>query len=653
MTFTYRHTALPPAPSTRCRSVAVVRLICAVVTLVLWSAMTATAATPTLVTGLELQADGPQTVRVSMSRKPETLRTFLLREPARLVMDIAPARLGDRTLHLSADHDLIHGVRIGQFSAQTVRVVFDLKQDVTHRVEFHSKAAGRDSAGVVVSLFASVPLGSSAATVSDTRTAEPVQPLADPVLSTPATTALSKTPAKETLVPMASTPDASAQETSPADASDPGADKKVFVFGQAETREETQEKVSAWGTLDLSGFLLGKVAQELHESGNSGQEHLFRNTVHVEGKWTPPATGDTSSGTDAGDTYVLASAQSDYLWFGPDNSMDDYDLDLFEAYLHHGTPQWDIRLGRQIVRWGKTDQVSPVDNLNPQDMREFFIPDLEDRKIPNWMARTRIFPGDAGPLSAIALEAVFVPFFKENEFDWSGNTWALLGVEDTGLRIEEEDPKGLENSDYGLRAAATVAGWDLAASWLQTTEKSPTLSLDPVHPKGPTLNANYGRQNIYGFEFETTLDKFGFRGEAAYFDRQNFNTEDFDPATSPMSHWILGLDYIGKADWYANVQFSHQHVFEYDDDILFLRRDNFYVNGELNKEFWRGNLMLKLSYAVDLHDGSSFLTPEAILTYYRNLELSLGTNLFFGPKDTLFGRYRDNDQAFLKAVYHF
>ena len=634
------HHHLPPCPALRpCRRTLVVaRLVCAVVALLLWSALAAGAATPTLVTGVELPDADPQALRVSLSRKPETLRTFLLKEPARLVVDISPARLGGGALHLPAGHDLFHSARVGQFNAQTVRVVLDLKQEVAHRVEFHPKSLDRNSAELMVSLFASAPIDSADAKNPDNGTAESEQAIAKPALSPPATAALPKTPTAE---------------ASTKNASDPGADKKVFVFGQSATREEETEVDRPFGTFDLSGFLMGKVAQELHESENSGQERLFRNTVRVEGKWTPPVKNDKSGVTDAGGTYLLASLQSDYLWFGPDSSMDDYDLELFEAYLNHATPNWDLRLGRQIVRWGKADQISPVDNLNPQDMREYFIPDLEDRKIPNWMARVRVFPDDAGPLSAIALEAVFIPFFEENKFDWTGNTWALLGVEETGLRIEEDDPKGLENSDYGLRAASTVAGWDLAVSWLQATEKNPALSLNPVHPKGPTLRAEYGRQNIYGFEFETTLDKFGFRGEAAYFDRQSLNTEDFDPATSPVFHWIMGLDYMGEADWYVNVQFSHQHVFKYDEDTIFLRRNNFYVNGELNKEFWRGNLMLKLRYAVDLHDGSSFLTPEAILTYFRNIELSLGTNLFFGPKDTLFGRYRDNDQAFLKATWSF
>ena len=591
---------------------------------VLLCCVSALAATPALVTDLQLTAgQDPQALLISLSRKPQTVHAFVLKEPARLVLDIGPARLSDGKRSLASEHELFHTVRAAQFNPGTVRVVFDLTQDVTHKIGFRPAAPNQGAHELIVSLFKAESLAS--APESKPESEEQIQQTR----------------------PAAPTPLSRESLTSPAEPSD----KKILLFGETEPKALSKEKSSTWGGFDLSGSIMAKGTQELIEDESPEQARSFRNTIRVEGKWTPPLPANETR--DASATYALASVQSDYLGFGPDPSSDDYDLELFEGYVHHATSDWELRLGRQLVRWGKTDQISPVDNLNPQDLREFFIPDLEDRKIPNWMARARVFPGNAGPLSAIALEAVFIPFFEENTFDWTGNTWALLGVEDTGLRIEEEDPKGLDNSDYGLRAAATVAGWDLAISWLQATEKSPALTLNPFHPKGPTLEAEYGRQNIYGFEFETTLDKFGFRGEAAYYDRQNFNTEDFDPATSPMSHWIVGLDYIGEADWYVNVQFSHQHLFEYDKDILFLERDNFHLTGEINKEFWRGNTMLKLRYAANLQDGGSLLTPETILTYFENLELSLGANLFFGPQDSFFGRYRDNDQAFFKAVYHF
>lgn len=565
--------------------------------------------------------DAPQTLTILLSGAPRSVDSFVLSAPKRLVLDITEAQLFGPATTLPVQHPLMLRVRAAQFQPRTVRVILDLKGDVTHRIDMLPPSPESAAHRIVISL-------------APTDLATPAQKL---VL--PAGSAQTVEPDIGTLHPA---PDA-------AQAGTDAPDKKIIRFGDSTAPDANQEDHSPWGQLDLSGFLLAKGAQQLHESGRFEQARNFRNTARLEAKWIPPsATGDSETAPDAATTFLLASLQSDYLWFGPDHSTHDYDLELFEGYLFHATPDWDLRLGRQIVRWGKTDQISPADNINPQDMREFFVPTLEDRKIPNWMARIRIFPGD------VTLEGIYIPFFEENEFDYFGTTWALLGNEPNEPRIKESKPgKGLDNADLGLRTSASLAGWDVALSYLHATEKSPRLRFEPANPAGPTLHADYHRQNIWAVEFETTMDKFGFRGEGAYFDKQTLHTESLDSVAKPVIHYVLGVDYLGEQGWYANVQLSHQHVFEYESRILFLRRDNFYLNGEINREFWRGNAMLKLRYALNLSDGGSTLTPEAILSYYKNLELSLGANVFFGPEDSLFGRYRNNDQVFFQAKYYF
>ena len=578
------------------------------------------AAPPALIFAMDpIAGSGSQALLISMSKQPSAINSFTLSAPARLVMDISPARLDGTNRSLSTDHPLLLGIRVAQFNPQTVRVVFDLKTAVTHRTESRPTTGDNSMHQLVISLFS----GEHASPLSEKAPTQPVLSNAEPTGDVPATA------------------------PSPTEAQ-PAHGDKILRFGEAKAPQPAEAPPSPWGLMKFSGSLMAKGAQQLHESGDSEQARMLRNTVRLEGKWTPPTSATTVDMHKTTNTFLLGSLQSDYLGFGPDPSSDDYDLELYEGYLSHATPDWDLRLGRQIVRWGKADQISPVDNINPQDMREFILPDLEERKMPNWMARIRLFPGD------VTVEGIFVPFFEPNEFDFSGNTWALLGSQPNGLRIRESEPAdSLDNADWGLRTATTIAGWDVALSYLYATEKTPRLRFEPMNPLGPTLFADYHRQNIYGFEFETTVDKFGFRGEGAYFDEQSLNTETLNSVAKPVAHFLVGVDYLGEEDWYANVQLSHQHVFEYESDILFLRQDNFYLNGEINKEFWRGNAMLKLSYALDLRDGGSFLRPEGILTYYKDLELSLGFYLFFGPADSLLGRYQDDDQVFLKATYFF
>jgi AMIN domain len=589
----------------------VVRLQAVCLALLLLWPITASAAPPTLLPSVEFNdAPGSLTLVLSLSHKPENLRTFTLKAPDRLVLDISPARVATPLLQQSSESTLIHRVRGAQFNSQTVRLVLDLRQFVRHEVISQPDSDSASPYRIAVRL----------------QSLDSGQPLEPGSLAL----ALPEVPAARSEGHAPPLPQSTAGES-------------VSTLDKTANAEEATPQPSSWGTMDLSALLRGKAAQQFQQTSDPDQ--TLRNTIRVEGKWTPASTTNT---------YVLGSLQSDSLWFGPEPSSSEFDLSMHEAYLFHTSENLELRLGRQIVRWGKTDQISPVDNLNPQDMREFFIPDLEDRKIPNWMVRARAFPGTTGLFDAVSFEAVYVPFFESDDFDWTGTTWALLGVEETAWRIEEEYPtKNLGNSDYGLRTTASAGGWDLAVSWLQATEKTPRFQQEPFNPKGPTLHASYGRQNIYGFEFETTLNTFGFRGEVAYMDRQSWNTDTFDPVSSPLLKWVLGLDYAGEADWYANVQLSHQHIFQYEDDILYLRQDNFYLNGEINREFLRGDVILKVAYAVDLQGGGAFITPEAIWRAIENLELSLGANCFFGPEDSYFGRYRDNNQGFLKGTYRF
>lgn len=631
-----QHTQAKPnathhAGASRTRYSLIVLLLAALAfqTLFLLASDPARASDPAVVSSLDLSLDGKaQILSISLSRQPETVHSFALGNPDRLVMDITPARLPGGKRDLPADHPLIHGVRAAQFARQTVRVVLDLKQDATHLIASRPAAADQAEHQVLVNLSAVGP-------ASTGYSARPGQGPDAPALLT----------AKQS---DQAGPDQAAARDLALRQDDPA--RRIILFDNDPTDRPArdQETASPLGRLEISGFFMAKAAQELRESGGAGQPRMLRNTIRAEGKWTPPHAADDSWALSGETMFVLASLQSEYLWFGPNPSTDGYDLELYEGYLFRAAPGWDLRLGRQTVRWGKADQISPVDNVNPQDFREFILPDLEDRKVPNWMARVRLFPG------ALTLEGVFVPFFEPDRFDYSGTKWALFGIEQPGLEIRETTPaKNLNNADWGMRSAATAAGWDVAVSYVYAWEKGPRLELLPGAPHGPVLQAGHHRQHIVGLEFETTLDKFGFRGEGAYFHRQSLHAETLDSAAKPVAHYVLGVDYLGEQDWYANVQFSHQHVVDHEPGILHLRRDDYFLNGEINREFWRGNVMLKLGYALDLRDGGFFLTPESILTYFKNLELSLGANVFAGSEDTLFGRYRNNDQVFLKAKYFF
>ncbi|MCG2831636.1 MAG: DUF1302 family protein [Desulfobacteraceae bacterium] len=442
-------------------------------------------------------------------------------------------------------------------------------------------------------------------------------------------------------------------------------------------QEVKQEKSkSLKDNISIRGFIQAKGATDAHNNSGNEHEHTFYNDARLEGKWT----------FEASKNFIFASIDSEYLWFGPYNDQDDYDFDLFEGYIFWATKHVDLTVGKQIIRWGKTDQISPVDNINSQDLREFTVPDYEDRKIPNWLARLRLF------YRKYTIEGVYIPFFEPSRIDYFGTDWAVYQhlKEDVqgsdllttafkeyvkGRYVKENTPANtFENGDWGIRLLRTISNWDLGLSYLYSWEDLPyyksfpikNLTLDGSTSSGSlvsalagTTNANeeieveYRRQHIAGFEFETTVKDFGFRGEAAYFDRQPFLTNNLTSTRKIVYHYVLGVDYSGKNDWYINIQFSHQIIKNYDSTILYFNRNNPSLCGEISKEFWEGYFEAELKYNFALNENSFYLSPSIICSYIPNLDITLGLNIFEGDSDTMMGLYDANDQVYIDFKYHF
>ncbi|MBW2593373.1 MAG: DUF1302 family protein, partial [Deltaproteobacteria bacterium] len=59
------------------------------------------------------------------------------------------------------------------------------------------------------------------------------------------------------------------------------------------------------------------------------------------------------------------------------------EFELGETYIQGSlTSRLDIKFGRQVVVWGKSDNIRVTDVLNPLDMREPGITDIEDLRLP-------------------------------------------------------------------------------------------------------------------------------------------------------------------------------------------------------------------------------------------------------------------------------
>ena len=116
---------------------------------------------------------------------------------------------------------------------------------------------------------------------------------------------------------------------------------------------------------------------------------------------------------------MQAAVAVDRIYYDSDEAKEETEVNIDETYLQYNRPRWDISAGKQRVRWGKSDQVSPLKSINPHDLRKFIAVDLEDRVLPSWMLRNRWY-GDS-----IGLETIIQPWFKKSEIDYFDSDWAI------------------------------------------------------------------------------------------------------------------------------------------------------------------------------------------------------------------------------------
>lgn len=450
----------------------------------------------------------------------------------------------------------------------------------------------------------------------------------------------------------------------------------------AATRAQSKTPLSSGPSLPhvsrINGFVNMRGAADTSRDNAFEHTRAFRKRMHLEAK--------ISGSRERGGAYALVSGRSDLLWFGTRSDWNDWDLDLYEAYVQWSPGPMELRLGKQIVRWGTTDQLSPVDVLNPEDLREGITWDVEDRKRPLWMARIQAF---RGPFD---LEGVVIPFFEPHDVNLFGTDWAVFGhmtrAVATNPRVppvfkeavkslqvrRREPPQTIENFQWGGRITMHTHGWDLAVSTFHGFDPMVDIvrfPLENIHVNGsfsketvenalmtgvftgPELVVRHRRTQMIGFDFETTLKSIGLRGEAAYFSARSFLTDDLTSAGLPTFFGVVGLDHAGPNDWYVNLQLAYQRIGGDTDPILYFQKDNVSLNGEISKGWLRGDLEARLRYLIMLTDGGSYWNPSFTYRRFRPLSFTLGLNLFAGPADTFLGHYRENDQATVSMRYDF
>jgi hypothetical protein len=323
---------------------------------------------------------------------------------------------------------------------------------------------------------------------------------------------------------------------------------------------------------------------------------------------------------------------------------------LHEAYGAYFREYWDIRVGRQLIVWGKADGIRIVDLLCPTDYTEFIALEFDDVRIPVNALRFRILA------NTFNIELVGIPVFAPGVLPPEDSPFKIStgGMESSGMTLKEPvlPDKDIAAIEGAARVSFFLPHMDLAFSALSLWDDFPVLETKQVAQQ-VTIQQQHHRFVAVGAEFSAPVHEFVFRGEAATYFNRHFQREDLDgTAKANMLSYILGIDWYPGDNWTFSVQGSGSHIWEHPD-ILASPKNTAVGTVMVEKKFLRETLTISNMTYMGLIEWDVFNRISGEYALNDAFHLYAGFDLFAGDKQGTYGRYNNLSSTWFKAKYSF
>lgn len=318
------------------------------------------------------------------------------------------------------------------------------------------------------------------------------------------------------------------------------------------------------------------------------------------------------------------------------------EVELGEAFVQRAVREnLDIKLGRQIVVWGRSDTFRVTDILNPLDNREPGLTDIEDLRLPTAMSKIDYFQGP-WQLSFIGVHehrSSKLPPFGSDFYPSS-----------TPAPADNSPAATLSNTGLALEARAVLPGWDISfyEANLHADQTAIVPSLPPVqeHP----------RINMTGAAMNAARGNFLYNLEAAHLRGLRFMADY--PQDHALTDLLAGLEYRGITDTAISLDLVNRHLHHFRPELSespeFPQRNETQTALRIDRNLLHDQLTLTaLLILVDQwgHDGAmQRFTASYDLADNWNLT---GGVIFYQSGHGAMASIGDNDRIFLELRYDF
>lgn len=314
----------------------------------------------------------------------------------------------------------------------------------------------------------------------------------------------------------------------------------------------------------------------------------------------------------------------------------------------------DVKVGRQILTWGKGDLVF-INDLFPKDWQSFFIGrDTEYLKAPSNAVKVGLYT------DGVNWEVVYTPRFDQDRLItgerlsyWNGPAQQIAGQ--NAIVSMNRPRRWFQDEEIATRIYKQIHGYDLALYGYWGYWKS------PAGFNAAQTIAQYPSLDVYGASAQGSLGRGIVSGEIGYYDSKDDKNGSNGLINNSEMRYLLGYTQEIGRDFTAGLQYYVEQMLRYQSYMAGIpagnpHRDEFrhLVTLRLTKLLMNQNLQCSFFTYYSPSDEDAYFRPNLHYKVNDQTALEVGGNIFTGDKaHTFFGQFEDNSNVYASVRYSF
>jgi len=400
----------------------------------------------------------------------------------------------------------------------------------------------------------------------------------------------------------------------------------------------------------LSGDLAFKTAVGLHTHKVDGVEYGGINQAQISlflqfdykisDDWKFRISGDAFY-----DSIYDIDSNNNYN----DDVIDTYKTQFMmqDAYLQGRiTSNLDVKIGHQIVVWGKSDSIRITDVINPLDNRLPGMTDIEDLRLSVGMIKADYYLGEWN-LSAMFIgeNKIMLEAAPRGEFFPIDSIFPSAPKPFMPL---VEPAYNTENLQFAFAANGVFSGWDLSFYLADVFDSK-------WHINQTTNEREVGKIQMIGSAINIATGSYLLKSELAFVNGIKYNSTQDEKARFDA---LIGVDYMGIKDTVLSLEVANRHIFDYENQMIssdYVEKNEMQTAMRVTRSFENDtiNASALLSMFGSSWENGGFARVWVEYDVMDAVVANLGVVDYIGGDKVLFEAIKENDRIFADISYSF